>query len=350
MGIPDAFKEYREILAFTGSALAGTLGIAKTVSEILRSRVSVRDKLLTRIQGLIALRQSITGGNPPNATVTEAVEYELTDALRAFAETSRDQKERQALRGTLTLFQRTFLWYRPIETKAWAAHLLFWLVAVFLPLAFFGTWFSEGSEEPSWEGFVASWKEPGTYFSFFFFLGVLLLARLWALSERKKYVTRPSLSAKSHSRFGLRTIAGILYGALGVALFLYAGSLLPNDLRGAGKMLAVGVVVAGCGLTLQQWDAVQNPESSMNTKKAVLLALPAALLAIIVLFDVEGIVLKDYTGDVLGYWHRFLTEPVIILVIIPLTVLPMIGAIRCFQKAKTECRKAEWMADRQPAE
>ena len=333
-GLAEAFNQYKEFLAFTGSAFAGTLGIAKTVSEIVRSRVSVNDKLLTRIQALTAIRQAITAGNPPDAAVMQAVDYELTDALRTFAETSLEQKERQALRGNLTLFQRTFLWYRPIGAKAWAAHLLFWLVAIFLPLAFFGTWFSEGSEDPTWEGFVANWKEPGMYFAFFFFLGVLLLSRLWALTQRKNYVMKHSIPTESQRGLGVRTIAAILYGALGVALFLYGGSLLPNDLRGGGKMVAAGIVIAGSGLTLRQWDSIGNPGASITTKKGLLLALPALLLAIIVLFDVGGIILQEYSDDVWGYWRRMVSEPVIPLVILPLTALPVIGAIRCLQARK----------------
>ena len=69
-------------------------------------------------------------------------------------------------------------------------------------------------------------------------------------------------------------------------------------------------------------------------KKAVLLALPALLLAIIVSFDVEGIILQEYSGDVWGYWHRMVSEPVIPLVILPLTAFPAIGAIRCLQARK----------------
>jgi hypothetical protein len=291
----------------------------------------VNDKLLTRIQGLTAVHQAITTGNPPEEAITQAVDHELTDALRLFAETSRQQKERQALRGDLSPFQRIFLWYRPIGGKAWAAHLLFWLTAVTLSLAFFGTWFSEGSEEPSWQGFVDNWKEPDMYFGFFFLLGVLLLSRLWALSERKSYVMKHGSPAKWHSGFGIRTIAGILYGALGVALFFYGGSLLQSDIRGAIKMGAVGIVLAGCGLALRAWDSLGDRESPMTTRKAVLLSVPAAMLAVIVLFDVEGIILKEYSTDVLSYWRRFLSEPVIPLVILPLTALPVIAAIRCLQ-------------------
>ena len=72
----------------------------------------------------------------------------------------------------------------------------------------------------------------------------------------------------------------------------------------------------------------------MTSLRIALLWLPAFLLAVGIVFNVEGIVLKEYAHDRLGYWRQFGTDPILPLIILPFAALPFYAAIRCMRTRK----------------
>jgi hypothetical protein len=335
-GITELFTHYKDILGFAGSTVAGVLGIGKTVSEIIRgrSRASQNEKLLSRIQSLLAVRQAMAAGSLPVGVSIAPIDADLAVTLRDFAQGSAQQKERQELKGDLSLFERVFLLYRPVGVRTWVAQCFFWLLCIFLPLAFMGTWFSEDSEEPALAAFKANWKDPGIIFTFLFFFGLLLLSRSWAVSERRKYLEAHGSLPGRMGGFGFGTLAAILYGALGIAAVVGGIFMIREDLHGGLKICILGLVVAGCGLTLRAWDSLSRRSGRRTMAKAMLLASPAFLLMVAFIFNIDGIVLKTYAHDLLGYWHQFASEPIIPFVILPAAALPLYAAFRCVRAAR----------------
>lgn len=93
-----------------GSAITGAFGVIKTSYEIVqsRSRASLQDKLLVRLQRLAAAHQVLDPANSSNAGLRERINAQLTDAVVEFLDATQEAKKAQDLQGDLGFLQRAF--------------------------------------------------------------------------------------------------------------------------------------------------------------------------------------------------------------------------------------------------
>jgi hypothetical protein len=190
--------DHKEALGLATSVV----GVFKTAYDMIqsRSRASARDKLLLRVQGLMAVRQAMNSEGATEgqqlADLPNLVKLQLSEALSGFAKASKEVTEKQVFRGETGLFQRTFLLYKPTGLRVWVPQTLTWLTASCIPFFLLGTSIAdEGDGSPSWAAFVQNWeRDPPTYFGLLFLLGVFLLVRSWAISERRRYLQKQGTS------------------------------------------------------------------------------------------------------------------------------------------------------------
>jgi hypothetical protein len=338
--IVQVLLDHKEVLGVATSAV----GVVKTAYDMIqsRSRASTRDKWLMRIQALVATRQALNiesaADSHHSTDLGDLVESQLSEALSGFAKASQEVREKQAVRGELGLFQRAFVLYKPASTRAWVPHMICWLIALFVPFFFLGTSLPDGGDEPSWAAFVQSWKDPDIYFGFLFFVGVFLLARLWAVSERKINLKKQGTIALPPASFRLATVAALVYGVCGVAFLVGAGVVGLGDVAAGVRFGVFGVIIAGCAVTVEVWGKLRDRKISLTTKGAIFLLLPAILLALVIMFDVDGIVLNEFRHDVFGYWRSWIHEPAGPLLAIPVVALPVYAGFCCLRSARSELR------------
>jgi len=266
------------------------------------------------------------------------VKSQLSEALTQLAGASEEVREKQVVEGRMGLFQRAFLLYKPASARAWVPHIICWLTALLLFLFFLGTWAPNEDGTSPWATFVQNWKDPDTYFSFLFFLGIFLLVRLWGVSERKRYLRNQGSIAGPQRSFPLATLVALLYAVCGVAFLVGAVVLGRDDATVGIKFGVFGVIVGGCGPTLHVWSNLGNRTGALGTWKAIFLFLPPVLLAISIIFDIGGIVVKEFHHDVFGYWRSWIREPIVPLFLIPIAALPVYAGIRCLRFARKEPR------------
>ena len=308
---------HKEIIGVVGSVITGSVGVAKTLSEVLRgrSRISERDKLLERIQRLLAVQQGMTSVSLDAGL--EAIHSDLASALAEFDTVSQKVRERQDF-SDLGLFQRAFLLFRPSSVGGWVAHLACWSLELILPLGFFGTWLSEDGDEASWTVFVQNWKDPATYIAFSFFIGLFLLARLWAIADRKRSL-RKGTARNNATGFPWRAVFAVVYGIIALTSIVAAVALMGSD-AGAGVRFGIfGINVGACAGILYP---LKTRKSTPGRSRNWLYLLPPAILVLIVIFDVGGIVLKQSANDPLSYWRYWRSEPYLPLFCIPFAALP----------------------------
>jgi hypothetical protein len=180
--------DHKDVLGISVSAV----GVIKTAHVIRsRSRASNREKLLLRIQGLLAVSHAANSGlltdDERPTDYSDLAKLQLTDALKEFGSTSEKVVKYQALESRLGAPQSAFLLYRPVGVRGWISQILSWLSALLLALTFFGTWLpDDGDGPPSWAAFVHSWRDPNAILGLLLPLGLFLLLRQCGLSERKK--------------------------------------------------------------------------------------------------------------------------------------------------------------------
>jgi hypothetical protein len=315
--------------------VTSAVGVLKTASDMIRSRsrASIRDKLLLRIQGLMAARQAMSSeeaqDNQRFADTRNIVDWQISDALSQFASASQEAKGKQLEEGKLGLIQRILLLYKPPTARAWIPHIFCWLIALSLPLFVLGTWFpAEGEGDGSWAIFVQNWKDPDFYFSFLFLFGLFLLIRSWGVSERNRYLRKNGPSAALGMGFRIQTIVALFYELCGMA-FLVTGIVIgPSDARGGIKIGVIGLIIIGSGVPIYVWGKLRDRKMSLTTKKMIFLMLPAILLALVCVFDIEGIIVKEFSFNPIGYWRSWIQEPAIPLLVLPFAALPMYGAVR----------------------
>jgi len=323
--------DHKEVIGI----VTGVAGVCRTAYDVIqsRSRAAKRDKLLLRIQGLSAAEKALASadlGDRANdfGLTKESVAAEMLAALAELAAVSRRVEEKQVADGELGLLQRVFLLYKPVGVRAWIAHILCWLSLLGMPFYLIATWFPwEGEGEGSFTTFVLNWKNPEVYFGGLFYLGLFLFARLWGLYERKRTLRKQPGPAPA-------TVAAWLYGAMGVGLVVGAVAARMEDGTGGLRLGVFGVIVGCCGLTLGACGRLRDQTFSLTTTKALILLLPPVALALTIVFDIGGIVLKDFGHDLLGYWRAWGSEPILPLLFLPLAVIPVYAGVRCLQRAR----------------
>jgi hypothetical protein len=302
-------------ISYAVAFFTGTVSAATKLSEILkrRSLSSKTDMLLTRIQGLVAVQQAL--GQNRN------VKAQLDEALEQFATVSHDSTEQPREATDLGFLQRAFLLYRPPTGLAWIPHTLCWILLPTIPLAISGIWIDN------------EWDNAATFGVLFFFV-LFLLARWWAVSELSRYLKKQGPLAVLPKRLYLSRLASVLYGTLATTYLIGGIVAAHTDLRAGLKLITFGIIVVGCALTLWLWSTLRR-DRSMAVAKRLLLLLPPLVLTMMSLFDIGGIIEKQYRGDFLGYWNSWVTTPAIPLLLIPFVVLPLYAGISCC-KQKTK--------------
>src|ERR1700685_2529522 len=129
MNISDLISKGKDIkdLSDIGEGLVGIIGVAKTVSEVFegRSLELERDKLLVRIQGLVAVRLEFG--------TDENIKSQIDEAKGKFIAISQKLTEHAIKAAGLTVPQRAFLLYKPPNALAWIPHILYWLNVLIFP-------------------------------------------------------------------------------------------------------------------------------------------------------------------------------------------------------------------------
>jgi hypothetical protein len=153
-------KELVDVVAGVVTVIA----FAYTVAEGLerRSLESKRDKLLIRIQGLIAVRQEVGDKD---------IQWQLEVSRAEFARVSARLAKHSQAATELAFFRRVFLLYQPPNRLAWIPHILYWLNIVALGFYIATRW---------------NERDYTTILGLFFYLGILLLVRQWGLSELRR--------------------------------------------------------------------------------------------------------------------------------------------------------------------
>jgi hypothetical protein len=327
-GILETISQFKEPAGVVASAVAVLTGIAKTGSEFLQSRsqASRNDKLLAKIQGLAMAHQALAG-SLQEAEAARIIESELSEAMRLFAAGSKQEKETQAYERGLSLFQRVFVLYRPSGARAWISQIICWIVMCVLVAGTLGAAVSDETNEFSWKTFRANWAD-GLWIALLFYLAIFLLARLWAVSERKKYVRTHGEVAVDKKRSGIGMIVAILYGALGVTAIFTGVAFISSGAATVLKFGLFGLVLASASYAVWNLQSVRNRGGSLTGKKAGLLLLPAVLLVVIVVFNAWGIVDASSKNNVLNYWRNCLSQPIIPFIIFPLSAIPLFVSLR----------------------
>jgi len=115
---------------------ASLFGLGKALRTFLqdRSLISRRDKLLSRIQPLSAVAhvpndQAMLA--PQEAALAgDAIKVELSKAIAELTSIIKRLHAECVKRGDLSLYQRTFLLYKPANWRGWIAHILCWFFAL----------------------------------------------------------------------------------------------------------------------------------------------------------------------------------------------------------------------------
>lgn len=147
--IIESLKAHKEYLGVATSAI----GIAKTAYDVIqaRTRSSTRDRLLKRIQGLVAAQRAFSGldsgGNHELVNIGRDIEWQISETLVDLGQASKAVRETRTTDGKLGLLQRVFLLYLPKGVKGWISHVICWLSEAMLCLMFLGTWVSDTTGE-----------------------------------------------------------------------------------------------------------------------------------------------------------------------------------------------------------
>lgn len=332
----DHAEDFAKLL----SVVTGAAGLWRTAADILqrRSRDSRRDKNLILIQGLMAARVALH--ELPSMKTPESVEFgvildsQIAGALGKVALESCEVDVKERAVGRIGLIQRLLLLYRPPTSRAWIPQLMCWICELVIPMLVFSMFFATDGEGGSvWVVFVRNFKNPSSYFTFLFLMGLFLLFRSWGVWERNRYLRSLGLRALPLRGFRLRSVAAVVYGLLGVTVFIVAATFVRDDLFAVLKMGLVSLVTFGCGLQVYVWGAKDSGTEKVTVKKAVLLSIPVFLAIIVSVFDTGGIVSKAYFFDPIGYWRSWLAEPAIPLYILAFLLLPAYGSISCLSAA-----------------
>jgi hypothetical protein len=334
--IVQVLLAHKELIGIVTSAA----GVLKTGYDVIqsRSRASTRDKLLIRIQGLVAARQALgderLAGTLGTNSTAALLNSELSKAMSALAQATQRVREKQETDGGLGLCQRIFLLYKPVGARAWVASIICWLALLAMPFYVVATWYPWDEEgEGSLTTFVQNWKNPEVYLGGLFYLGVFLLARLWGLSERNRRLRNLDSKGAAGGGFAPAVVAAWLYWALGLIFIIAAVPAgLEDWVRGTWFGL-FGALTAACGLTLYTWGKLHDPSVSVKPAKALVQLSPPLLLFFTVIFNIHGVVRKDFSHDLIGYWRNWAREPVIPLFLTPLATLPVYAGLRCLQRA-----------------
>jgi hypothetical protein len=324
--------------------VTGAVGVMKTASDVIRSRsnASIRDKLLLRIQGLVAVRQAMGSQDASErqqfTDVGNIVNAQISEALSQFSRASQEARGRQLEEGELGLVQRLFLLYKPPTARAWIAQIICWLVALSFPFFVLGTWFpTEGDGDGSWAVFVQNWSDPDIYFTFLFLLGVFLLARSWGVSEQNRYLRKQGPSTLPRTGFRLPTLVALFYSLCGVAYLVGAVAIGSGDSRAGSragiKIGVAGLIILACGPPIYFWGKLYDRKIPLTIKIAALLLSPTILLALVCVFDIGGIILKEFPFNPIGYWRSWAQEPAVPILSLSFAALPVYAGICCLRSA-----------------
>jgi hypothetical protein len=251
------------------------------------------------------------------------------EALPQLAKVPMEAKEGPIAERGLGLFQRVFLLYKPATMRAWIPHTICWLLALLISGYLLSSWLpDEDNGNSSWANFVQNWKNPDTYYVLVFLLGIFLLARSWGVWERKTYQRKKGPTSIPSDGFRLTTVAAVLYGLVGV------GFLFGEVAFAVGPGFGVfGAVIAASGLTLYVWGKLADRKVPLTIRKAIFLLLPAVLLALVSIFDIDGIIVQDFRHNILGYWRSWIDEPAVPVFLLPFATLPLYAGVRCIRSA-----------------
>ena len=335
-GFTQILIDNKEVLGIAMSAV----GVIKTAHDVIRSRsrASNREKLLLRIQGLMAVSQAASSGllvaDQQSTEYSALAKSQLADALKEFGSTSEKVREYQVLEERLTPLQSAFLLYRPIGIRGWISQVLSWLSALALALMLFGTWLpDDGDGPPSWTAFAHSWSDPNAIVGSLLPLGLFLLLRQWALSERRKTLRKRLGIARRHHGSSWETIAAVVYGLCGLASLSGAVVFARSDVVASVKFAWFGALIVGAGLALFCSGRLRTFKLTLRLKGALGLFAITVILFCAIVFDAGGIVLKEYRHDVLGYWRKWVEEPWIPMLFLSFAVLPLYAGARCVRSA-----------------
>jgi hypothetical protein len=259
MNISDLISKGKDIkdLSDIGEGLVGIIGVAKTVSEVFegRSLELERDKLLVRIQGLVAVRLEFG--------TDENIKSQIDEAKGKFIAISQKLTEHAIKAAGLTVPQRAFLLYKPPNALAWIPHILYWLNVLIFPYFVSKQW-----DENRFDAI------PGILF----YVGLLLLIRQWGLVERKRHIQGQNPSKWLDWFWHL---TAVLYGLIALAFLVrFFGRVRSKETVDALIGGAGFVIMYGCSKTLWEWAELcapsETPTDSIRRPFLLLLS-PAAL-------------------------------------------------------------------------
>jgi len=270
---------------------------------------------------------SIAGPGADNNTLA-SINAQISAAVTKLTMAEHVVEEKRPTGESLGWFRRFFLLYKPATAKAWVSHLVCWFcLVVFLIVPF----------QMDWK------KTLDTYYFFLFYIGIFLLFRQWGASQRRRYLLqRGAVASKEQVAAGIpkkRTfvvfpmVLALLYGLFGLGFVIAAFVHATTDTRAAVKFGAFGVLTVGCTVTFFVWGRLRSRNVPISKLNGLLLFLSPSILTLIIVFDIEGIVVKEFSNDPLGYWRNWGQQPVVPLIFIPMAALPLYAWFRCLKGA-----------------
>jgi hypothetical protein len=208
-------------------------GFIYSVSESLerRSLESKRDKLLIRIQGLLAVRQEVGESN---------VLWQLEASRAEFARVSQRLAKHSQGAARYGFFRQFLLLYRPPNTLAWIPHLLYWLDIIALCFYSATRWHE---------------RDSSTVLGLLFYVAIALLVRQWGLSELQRLSEEHNPSGWPN-RFW--SFAGYFYWFAG---FMFLAGVIhaaySRQIKGAVTLAGVCTIVLGCAVATPQNEGHQ---------------------------------------------------------------------------------------------
>ena len=143
---------------------------------------------------------------------------------------------------------------------------------------------------------------------------------------------------------------GSKWGAVLVWFFVIVGVMLVVGAVASGiKSLAtglrsavIGLLIALCAFPLRKSGKPRGDGDTIGVvglKKTAALHGPAILLAVLVLFNIGGVVRDEFRHDILGYWHSWLIQPTLPLVLILFAAVSLIAGFLPLHE-----RRQRWFA------
>lgn len=284
-GAPGAFTGAFTTLVSLAGGLGSFVAVYKTYADLFQSRsvLSERNEELARASKLVDLLKQFANENLPpeqQQAFKTNIQHCLQESLTRIDALNRKLALiRQDPNSTLTTFERMFLLFRPLNKRGWILHFLTCMTVVFLGWYVFRSGVGSAGDF-SFERLLAAWRPSVRYLSVLSLIFLVLLFRIWSLTERKRELGYREPAGKLAQVFAAQYPESV---RMLIAQFLFFPSLLMAlaavvlaATSGISRFLPVVIfaIFLSLAITFRNWAAA---EFSYEEKRPQLAGFKAVL-------------------------------------------------------------------------